>query len=96
MTVVAEPRTRGRQIILNLSPEVAYAVNRGGQEDPHGEVHFKVETNLVVAFDRGRVWRKRGGFGIREQHLRAAYEYLSRIGLAGYGRFTSSKVGKPS
>jgi hypothetical protein len=94
--MTAATTTRGKQIILNLSPKVAYAVNYGGQDDPHGEVHFLADTNLVVGFAKGRVWRKRGGFGIREEHLRASYNYLRDIDLRGYTRFTTARVGKPS
>lgn len=93
MTLVLDRRS---QTVSSVSPRVAFAINRGGAEAPRGEVHFQDAAGLVVGFARGRVWRLRGGFGVREQHLRAAYEYLVRIDTSGYTRFTVTKVGKPS
>lgn len=78
------------------APVVSHIINYGTAVDPHGEVYFQGSPNLVVAFGSGRVWLRKGGFGIKEAHYRAAYAYLVALEAKGFRRFSRDRVGKPS
>ena len=89
MTVAQKP------VVESASPRVAYFVNWGTQTSPYGEVYFNdPNASLVIGFKSGRVWAKRGGFGVKLAHYRVAYEYLVRAGVARYRKFARDRVGK--
>lgn len=74
-------------------PKVSHVINYGTEIQPRGEVIFD-GGRLVIGFGDGCAWRRKGGFGLKEPHFRAAFAYLTQIGLPGYARFSSSRVGR--
>jgi hypothetical protein len=83
-------------IHIGVGPVASHVINRGTLEDAHGEVHFRSpDDKFVVAYKDGKVWARRGGFGVSESHYREAFRFLTLVGIPGFVRFSKNRIGKP-